>query len=498
MKKNLILILALFITGTIAIWGIADTNGLLAFASQLVNVLFQSRGWFIMLTVSVLTIVCIWLIFSPYSHIKLGQDDEEPEFSTISWLTMLFAAGMGVGLLYWGSAEPLSHYLIISQSHPASESALMALFITNFHWGIHAWAIYAIMGLVIAYFSFRQHTQMLVSAPIRKVFGEHLWTRVVGSMSDLSAIVAIAIGVGGSIAMGVFQVQGGVEHLLGTKSTGVTLALTIFAVLFVAYMLPLMVDLSRGMAMISNTNMLVATLLMLFVLLSGPTHYLMSAIVETFGSYAVGFLPHGFRTFTFLDWQGRNWFQSWTLTYMVWWLAWAPFVGVFIARISRGRTIREFILYVIFVPTLFSMFWFGVFGGIAFFEVLNENSDLLEVVKNNVNSTVFVVLDSLPLGWLTSSLTILIAFLFIVTSVVSAAYVLSMFSTGGGLEPGIKIKLIWGVILGALGVVMILSDSIKAVRAIIALGAMPFVFIVLLLMVCLLKDLKREVKNADR
>jgi glycine betaine transporter len=183
---------------------------------------------------------------------------------------------------------------------------------------------------------------------------------------------------------------------------------------------------------------------------------------------------------------------------MVWWLAWAPFVGVFIARISRGRTIREFILCVIFIPTLFSMFWFGVFGGIAFHEILNKNEHLLEVVKTDVNSTVFAVLESLPMSGLTSSLTILIAFLFIVTSVVSAAYVLSMFSTGGNLVPSIKIKLVWGVILGALGVVMILSGSIEAVRAIIALWAMPFVFIVLLLMVCLLKDLKREVNNGNR
>ncbi len=498
MRNNLVLSLALVITSAIAIWGVWDTNGLLVFVSRVVDVLFESRGWFIMLTVSTLTIVCLWLIFSSYGRIKLGQDDEEPEFSTISWLTMLFAAGMGVGLLYWGSAEPISHYLLISEKYPASKSALLALFITNFHWGIHAWSIYAIMGLVIAYFTFRRNTHMLVSAPIRKVFGKHIWTQIVGSISDLSAIVAIAIGVGGSIAMGVFQVQGGLENLFEIKSTGTTLALTIFSVLFIAYILPLMVDLNRGMAIISNTNMLGATLLMLFVLLAGPTHYLMGAIIESIGEYASRFLQHGFRTFTFVDWQTRNWFKSWTLTFMVWWLAWAPFVGVFIARISRGRTIREFILCVIFIPTLFSIFWFGVFGGIAFHEILNKNEHLLEVVKTDVNSTVFVVLESLPISGLTSSLTILIAFLFIVTSVVSAAYVLSMFSTGGNLVPSIKIKLVWGVILGALGVVMILSGSIEAVRAIIALWAMPFIFIVLLLMVCLLKDLKREANNGNR
>ncbi|MCK5435505.1 MAG: BCCT family transporter, partial [Nitrosomonadaceae bacterium] len=264
MRNNLVLALALVITSAIAIWGVWDTNGLLVFVSRVVDVLFESRGWFIMLTVSTLTIVCLWLIFSPYGRIKLGHDDEEPEFSTISWLTMLFAAGMGVGLLYWGSAEPISHYLLISEKYPASKSALLALFVTNFHWGIHAWSIYAIMGLVIAYFTFRRNTHMLVSAPIRKVFGKHIWTQIVGSISDLSAIVAIAIGVGGSIAMGVFQVQGGLENLFEIKSTGTTLALTIFSVLFIAYILPLMVDLNRGMAIISNTNMLGATLLMLF------------------------------------------------------------------------------------------------------------------------------------------------------------------------------------------------------------------------------------------
>jgi glycine betaine transporter len=498
MRNNLVLTFALVITSAIAFWGIWDTKGLLVFASWIVNILFESRGWFIMLTVSTLTIVCLWLIFSPYGRIKLGQDDEEPEFSTISWLTMLFAAGMGVGLLYWGSAEPISHYLLISEKYPAHESALLALFVTNFHWGIHAWSIYAIMGLVIAYFTFRRKTQMLVSAPISKVFGNHIWTRIVCSISDLSAIVAIAIGVGGSIAMGIFQVQGGVENLFEIKSTGANLGLIIFSVLFIAYILPLMVDLNRGMAVISKINMLGATLLMLFVLLAGPTHYLMSAIIESFGEYASRFLQHGFRTFTFGDLQTHDWFKSWTLTFMVWFLAWAPFVGVFIARISRGRTIREFILCVIFIPTLFSIFWFGVFGGTAFHEILNKNTHLLEVVKTDVNSTIFVVLESLPMGGLTSSLTILIAFLFIVTSVVSAAYVLSMFSTGGNLVPSIKIKLVWGVILGALGVVMILSGSIEAVRAITALWAMPFVFIILLLMVCLLKDLKREAKNGYR
>jgi glycine betaine transporter len=255
-----------------------------------------------------------------------------------------------------------------------------------------------------------------------------------------------------------------------------------------------MLDLGKGMAMLSNTAMAIAGGLLVFVLLAGPTHFLMSGIVESLGAYLAGVLPHGFKTFTFFDERVGDWFESWTLTYMVWWLAWAPFVGVFIARISRGRTIREFILGVVLVPTVFSIFWFGVFGGLGFFQALRTAQPILDVVRDNANETTFFLLGTLPFSALTTAATVIAAFLFIVTSVVSAAFVLAMFSSGGDLNPRVRVKLVWGVILGALGLVMILSGSIEAVKAIIALGAMPFVYIVLLLMVCLLKALKSEAR----
>ncbi|MFQ6022317.1 MAG: BCCT family transporter [Acidiferrobacterales bacterium] len=494
MFKNPLLLIALALTGAVAVWGIVDTPGLAAFASSLVKVMFTSRGWFIMLTVSVMLIVTIWLVFSPYAKVKLGKDDDEPEFSTVSWLSMLFAAGMGVGLLYWGAAEPITHFLLAREYTNEQEAAGLARFVTNFHWGLHAWAIYAVTGLVIAYFGFRQGCPTLISAPIQRVFGTKAWTRAVGWLSDLLAIFAIAIGLGGSVAMGVFQVQSGIESLFDVENTGLWLAMVIFVVLCVCYILPLMVDLSRGMARLSETAMATAGLLMVFVLLAGPTHYLMGGIVEAIGEYVAGVLPHGFKTFTFFDERVGNWFGSWTLTYMVWWLAWAPFVGVFIARISKGRTIREFILGVVLVPTTFSIFWFGIFGGMGFFEALRTDAPIVEVVQTNVNNTTFFLLDTLPLSLLTTVATVIAAFLFIVTSVVSAAFVLAMFSTGGDLNPSVKVKLIWGIILGALGLVMILSNSIDAVKAIIALGALPFVYIVLLLMVCLLKALRLEVR----
>ena len=493
MFKNPLLLIALSLTGFIAIWGIIDTAGLARFSSTLTGILFTSRGWFVMLSVSLLLILCIGIAISPYGKIKLGKADDEPEFSTMSWLTMLFAAGMGVGLLFWGTAEPLSHYKIIRNYADDFQAAEHALFITNFHWGLHAWAIYAITGLAMAYFSFRKGYPNLVSAPMKAVFGGRGWTRSVGWLSDLMAIYAIAIGIGGSIAMGVFQIQSGVESLFGLQNSGLWLAAVIFAVLCLAYILPLMVDLSKGMAALSNIAMAIAGGLLIFVLLTGPTHYMMSAITGSIGDYFARVVPHGFKTYTFFDEKVSTWFQSWTLTFMVWWFAWAPFVGVFIARISKGRTIREYLLCVILVPTFFSIFWFGVFGSVGFYEVLKLDASILEIVETNINDTTFFVLRYLPLSTLSIIATILAAFLFVVTSVVSAAFVLSMFASGGNLNPPTRTKLIWGTILGALGLVMILSNSIDAIKSIIGLAALPFVYIVLLITVCLLKALKSEV-----
>ena len=492
MFKKPLLIIALSLTGAIAIWGIVDTEGLAALSSRLVRAQFTSRAWFIMLTVSFMLIVSIWLALSRLGSIKLGKDEDEPEFSTVSWLTMLFAAGMGVGLLYWGTAEPLTHYALIAQYEDPRRSASLALFVTNFHWGLHAWAIYALTGLVIAYFSFRLGCPSLVSAPIIKVFGSNAVTRSVGWLSDLLAIVAIAIGLGGSVAMGVFQVEQGVKALFDLQSSGMGLTLGIFVLLCLSYVLPLTVDLSRGMALLSNAAMAIAGGLMIFILLAGPTHFIMGAIVQAIGEYITGVWSHGFRTFTFMDERVGSWFQDWTLTYMVWWLAWAPFVGVFIARISKGRTIREFVCGVVLVPTAFSILWFGVFGSVGFYGVLNSEIPILDVVRENVSGTTFFVLDHFPLAFLTIGAVVVAAFLFIVTSVVSAAFVLGMFSTGGDLNPSTRVKLSWGVVLGALGLVMIFSGSIEAVKSIIALGALPFVFVVLLLVVCLLKALAKE------
>ena len=316
------------------------------------------------------------------------------------------------------------------------------------------------------------------------------------------AIAAIAIGVAGSVAMGVYQVADGVSVLSGGRETQSWLLWLVFAVMILAYIPPLLVDLGSGMARLSNLAMLLAIALVIYTIILGPTDYLMNTVVSGVGLYISEVLPRGLETFTFFGDEISAWFRDWTLTYMVWWIAWGPFVGVFIARISKGRTIREFVLGVLFGPTIFSVIWFGAFGGVGLYETLNGNGDLLAITQTNLERTTFALLDRLPFSFVTTLGTVAAAFLFIVTSVVSAAFVLGMFSSGGDQNPSRKVRLTWGALIGVLGAAMILSGSAQSMKTLIALGALPFVFITVMLLACLIRalmlDQNKEEDHAGR
>lgn len=494
MKKeapNALLIVSLSISAIIALWGIVDPQGMGELAAAAVETQFDSRGWFIMLEASGLLFVAIFLAFSRFGKIRLGSDDAEPDFSTPAWIAMLFAAGMGVGLLFYGAAEPLTHFDRLRQSMGDSKAAGYALFVTYLNWGFHAWAIYGVVGLIVAYFAFRRGRTLLLSAPLIDAYGDVRWTRSLAWLFDLLSIVAIAVGLAGSLAMGVFQVQTGLAGLIGVANPG-NLTIPVFAAMCVGFAIPLRRDLGEGMSKLSNAAMLIAIGLMVYLLVLGPTSYLMNGIVSGFGRYVFNVVPAGFSTAEFFDRDIIGWFQGWTLNYMIWWLAWSPFVGIFIARISRGRTIREFLVGVIVAPTLFSILWFGVFGGIGFFDALRQEGALTAVNDQNLDATTFALLERFPLDGLTRAATVLAAFLFVVTSVVSAGFTLAMIGTGGDENPTPRVRTIWGAILGALGFAMVLVGDISLVRSIIALSAIAFVFIVPILVVCLLRSLGRE------
>jgi glycine betaine transporter len=490
--RNKILILALLQTGAIAAWGLVDGEGLRVLASSTVTTMFESRGWFIMLSASFLLLSSIGLAVSRFGRIKLGADHEEPEFGTVSWLSMLFAAGMGVGLLFYGAAEPITHYATLRTSLSQTEAAERSRLFTSFHWGLHAWAIYGMTALVIAYFAYRRGCASLVSAPLVYVFGDNRTTRFVGGLSDLLAIVAIAIGVAGSVAMGVFQVAGGVRSVLGLDAAEDAISMAVYVVLSGAFILPLFKDLGEGMARLSNAALLIAGAILVFVVITGPTSYLLSGVTGGLGTYFFEVIPQGFKTATFATEGLEGWFEDWTLSYMAWWFAWGPFVGVFVARISRGRTIREFVVGVLLVPTVFSIFWFGVFGSLGMFGIFDAQLPLLEVVETRFDDTMFVLLEHLPAAPVTKIAVIIAAALFIVTSVVSAAFVLGTFSSGGDPNPSTGLRVTWGLILAALGLTMIVSDSLEAVRAMISVGAIPFIFVIHLLMACLARALAKE------
>lgn len=493
---------SLVLIALIGILGIVDPEGVVRVSSVVVDQYFESRGWFVMLSASGMLALCAVLAASRFGNIRLGRDDERPEFSTVSWLSMLFAAGMGVGLLFYAVAEPLTHFRFAAELLPVPQAAEQALFATNFNWGLHAWAIYGATALTIAYFSYRRGTPMLVGAPVQHLFPGERWSAVVSWISNLMAIVAIAIGVAGSVALGVFQVAGGLDFMLGGDGAAPWLIATVFILIVAAYIPPLLVDLGSGMSRLSNLAMAIAGGLIVYVVVLGPTEYLLNSVVNAFGDYLAEAIPRGFQTFTFYGSEVAQWFDDWTLSYMLWWIAWGPLVGVFVARISKGRTIREFVLGVLVVPTLFSMLWFGCFGGIGLFDAIEGNGDLLGLTESNVEIVTFALLDRLPLTALTTVATMSAAFLFIVTSVVSATFVLGTFSLSGDPNPKPVVRLLWGVLLGMLSAAMILSGSIEAVKKLIALGALPFVFILVLLVVCLVRGLRldseREVADAGR
>ncbi|HSH42073.1 MAG TPA: BCCT family transporter [Arenicellales bacterium] len=487
-----VLLVALPLCGGVAAWGLGDPAGLADWAGRVTGTAFRALDWLYMLLVTGFLVLAVWLAAGRYGLVRLGHDDERPEFSRASWMSMLFAAGMGVGLLFWGVAEPVLHFDGAPGPSPGTrEAARHALTVTLFHWGFHAWAIYGMAALALAYFVFRRGKGYQPGAALREELRGR-WVPAAAYLANVTAVIAIALGVAGSIAMGVFQLQRGLFVVTELDPYALNVSITILGVLVAVYCLPLVMPLDKGVKWLSNANMLLAVAVLFFLLLAGPTAFLMRGFVTAFGDYLTGLTAMSFQLFTFQDTDVAGWFQGWTLTYFFWWIAWAPFVGVFIARISRGRTIREFIVGVVLVPTVFSILWFAVFGGFGLYEEMNGLGGVVAMVHHDVSIALFTLLERLPFANLLNATAMVLAFIFLVTSVVSAAYVLGLLS-GPGDEPSWRSKLAWGMVLGALGAAMIVAGDIQAVRALSVIGALPFAAVMVLQVVALLRALREDV-----
>jgi len=464
-------------------------------ATKLLDLTTTNFGWFYLIVAFGFLIFCFYLAFSKYGQIPLGQDDDEPEYSLPTWFSMLFSAGMGIGLVFWGVAEPVSHYFtppagVTGQTTEAAQIAMRYVF---FHWGLHPWGIYAIIALSLAYFQYRKGAKGLISSTFAPLLGERIHGPI-GRAIDILAVIATAFGVATSLGLGTLQINGGLSHIFGFSSN-TTVQIVIIAVITVIYLLSATTGLDRGIKFLSNINLVIALGLLFLTLVLGPTSFLFDTFTSTLGSYLNNLVSMSLRLTPFT--QG-NWVANWTLFYWAWWIAWAPFVGMFIARVSKGRTIKEFVICVILVPSLLSFIWFSVFGGTALHLEIFDQAPIGEAVQKDISTALFLALEQLPWGTILAVVALILIFAFFITSADSATFVLGMLSSDGSLNPSNRVKIVWGILQSTIAVVLLLSGGLEGLQTASIVAALPFAVIMVLMCISLLSALREEDRIAKK
>ncbi|SEI09204.1 choline/carnitine/betaine transport [Halobacillus karajensis] len=412
-------------------------------------------GWFYLISIFGFVIFLISLGLSKYGKIKIGPPDSKPEFPFFTWIGMLFSAGFGAGLVFWGVAEPMSHFFETPFSDleaQTEEAARVAMAYSFFHWGINQWSVFAIVGLLIGFLQFRKNKDGLVSTALEPVLGK---SKPVKYTIDSLAVIATVMGIATSLGLGILQMNGGLNVVFGVPNS-ITFQLVITAVLLMLYLTSSSSGLEKGIKWLSNLNLAVCLILLLFVFFAGPTVFILNSFTLGLGDYISNFVGYSLRL---TPYEGGTWLRDWTIFYWAWVIAWSPFVGAFVARVSRGRTIREFIFGVLVVPPLIACLWIAVFGGTALNSDLNHGTQIAEAVNNDVTVALFKTFDYLPLTGVLSFLSILLIATFLITSADSATYILASMTTNGSLTPALPIKIIWGVLMAAISGVLLLAGG---------------------------------------
>ncbi|CAL9358942.1 Glycine betaine transporter BetP [Streptomyces sp. enrichment culture] len=483
------------LTLAFVVWGATATESLTDVSGSMLAGLMHNGGWAFVLAASGFVVFALWLAVSRYGRIHLGTEGEKPEFRTVSWVAMMFSAGMGIGLMFYGVSEPLAHYTTAPPGTDPADSGdrvEAAMATTLFHWTLHPWGIYAVVGLGIAYSTFRKRRRQTISAVFTPLIGERNASGVGGRIIDMLAIVATVFGSAASLGLGALQIGSGMEELgwMGKVSTGLLVA--VIAVLTAAFVASAVSGVERGIQWLSNTNMVLALLLALFVFVAGPTVFVLDLLPTSVFTY-LGDLPR-LAGRTEVGGEGvADWLSNWTVFYWAWWISWTPFVGMFIARISRGRTIRQFIGGVILVPSAVSLVWFAVFGGSAM--RMREQGRLGE--EATPEGQLFAVLREFPATTVTSLLVMTLVGIFFVSGADAASVVMGSLSQRGALEPSRPVVVFWGVVTGAVAAIMLLvgsgqGDALTGLQNLTILAAAPFVVVMVLMCVALLRDLRRD------
>ena len=489
-----------FITSSILIVGFiifgaffTETAG--ALFSFLQGFITTNFGWMFIILMNVALVFCIYLAASRYGDIRLGKQTEEPQYPLFSWIAMLFSAGIGIGLVYWGTAEPLYHFANSPIADDQSvEAAKQAMNLSFLHWGLHAWAIYTIVALALAYFHFRRGLPLSIRSTLYPILGQKIYGRW-GHTVDILAVFGTMFGVVTSLGLGVMQINSGLEELFGLPNT-IVVQFVIIAFVTALACGSLMLGLDKGIKRLSDINMGFTGVLLAFMVILGPTLFIFDSFIENIGNYLTAVVPLGFggEAYSNTDWQG-----AWTIFYWAWWVSWAPFVGVFIARISRGRTIREFVLGVLLIPMTILFFWFTTFGGVAIHMELLAALDpalvspgLVEAVQADTGSAIFQLVESYPLTKPVTFLIVIMIVLWFVTSSDSASFVIDMLTAGGDTNPPKIQRLFWAIMQGLIAAILLAAGGLAALQAAAIVAGLPFALVIFVMMYSLWRGLGRD------
>ncbi|MDO3384588.1 choline BCCT transporter BetT [Gilvimarinus sp. SDUM040013] len=451
----------------------------------------HSAGWFYVLSVALFFIFVVMLAFSDYGRIKLGPDHSEPDYSYVSWFAMLFSAGMGIGLMFFGVAEPVMHTMTPPVGEPGTvDAAREAMRITFFHWGVHAWAIYAVVALSLAYFAFRHNLPLTIRSAFYPIIGERIYGPI-GHAVDIFAVLGTLFGVATSLGFGVMQVNAGLNYLFGLEvGTGVQIAL--IAGITILATISVVLGLDGGIRRASELNLFLAVALLLFVLVAGPTVHLLQTYVQNVGHYLSGLVETTFKLYAY---EPSGWIGGWTLFYWGWWIAWSPFVGMFIARVSRGRSIREFVIGVLMVPVGFTFMWMTFFGNTAIHMILEQGfTQLSDAVAADTSVALFQFFEYLPMTTIASLIATVLVITFFVTSSDSGSLVVDMLTSGGTEEDTpVWQRIFWSVTEGVIAAALLVAGGLSALQTATIASALPFTIVMLFMCWGLYKALRLEI-----
>ncbi len=462
---------SVIISVVLILWGILSNDSFGNAVNGVFNFLVGKFSWLYLLFVSAVLLITIFVGLSKYGNIKLGKPDDKPELSTSSWFAILFGAGMGIGLVFWGISEPIYHYATppFGQGETA-ESALLAIRYSFFHWGLHPWALYSLFGMMIAYFGFRRGLPQLPSSTLYPLLGEKGIKGPIGKIFDITAVFATLFGLVTSLGLGAQQINSGLNYLFGIPVNNFV-TLVIIGVLTFIFVAAVVSGLEKGIKFIGNLNLYLSFLILLIILFIGPTVFILKYFTEGIG----GYFQHIFEMSFFTSSIGESpWPGWWTVFYWAWWIAWTPFVGGFIARISKGRTIKEFVVATLFTPTILSFIWISIMGGSAIWLERFSVGGIISPVQENIASAFFVTLGKLPLSLVTSMIALILVATYFITSANGATFVLGMLTSHGALDPLNRLKITWGIAEGAVAAILVLAGGLSALQTAAIAGAFPF------------------------